>query len=120
THLGKAGERFPKAQRFADWRVMFDRLGKDIDAVTVSTPDHMHFMPAYRAIKEGKHVYCQKPLTHTVWEARTLAAAARKAGVATQMGNQGISHPKLRRDAELIKAGVLGGIRERHCWTDRP
>lgn len=118
--LGKAGDKYPQAQRFADWRVMFDKLGKQIDAVTVSTPDHMHFQPAYRAIKSGKHVYCQKPLTHTVWEARTLAAAARKARVATQMGNQGMSHPELRRDAELLKAGVLGDILEMHCWTDRP
>lgn len=118
--LAKAGEKFPSAQRFADWRVMFDQLGSGIDAITVSTPDHMHFPPAIRAIREGKHVYCQKPLTHTVWEARELAKAARAAGVATQMGNQGISHPKLRRDAELVKGGVLGPVHEMHCWTDRP
>ncbi len=118
--LGKAGDKYPQAQRFADWRVMFERLGNQIDAVTVSTPDHMHFQPAYRAIKSGKHVYCQKPLTHTVWEARTLAAAARQAKVATQMGNQGMSHAELRRDAELLKAGVIGDILEMHCWTDRP
>ncbi len=120
SRLAKAGEKFPSAQRFADWRVMFDRLGSGIDAVTVSTPDHSHYPPALRAILEGKHVYCQKPLTHTVWEARSLAQAARKAGVATQMGNQGISHPSLRRDAEIVKGGALGAIREMHCWTDRP
>ena len=118
--LAAAAKKYPQAKTFADWRVMFDQLGKQFDAVTISTPDHTHFLPAYRAVKERKHVYCQKPLTHTVWEARTLAEAARKAGVATQMGNQGISHPKLRRDAELVKAGVLGNIRELHCWTDRP
>jgi predicted dehydrogenase len=118
--LAIAAKKYPQAKTFADWRVMFDQLGKQFDAVTVSTPDHSHFHPSYRAVKERKHVYCQKPLTHTVWEARTLAEAARKAGVATQMGNQGISHPKLRRDAELVKAGVLGNIREMHCWTDRP
>src|SRR5690606_16090392 len=102
------------------WRVMFDEMGKSIDAVTVSTPDHTHFHPSYRAIKEGKHVFCQKPLTHTVWEARELTKAAHAAKVATQMGNQGISHPRVRRDAELLKAGVLGDIVEFHCWTDRP
>ena len=120
NRLAAAGKKYAQAQTFADWRVMFDKLGKQIDAVTVSTPDHTHFLPSYRAVKEGKHVYCQKPLTHTVWEARTLAEAARTAKVATQMGNQGISHPRLRRDAELVKAGVLGPIRELHCWTDRP
>ena len=118
--LAKAGEKYPQAKQFADWREMFDKLGKEIDAVTVSTPDHTHFPASMRAIRERKHVYCQKPLTHTVWEARTLAVAARKAKVATQMGNQGISHPKLRRDAELIKAGAIGDVRELHCWTDRP
>lgn len=118
--LTKTGGLYPSAQRFADWRVMFDKLGKEIDAVTVGTPDHTHFHPSYRAVKMGKHVLCQKPLTHTVWEARTLTEAARKAKVATQMGNQGISHPRLRRDAELIKGGVIGDVREIHLWTDRP
>lgn len=118
--LAKAGETFPAAARFADWREMFDKLGNRIDGVTVSTPDHSHFPPAFRAVQQGWHVYCQKPLTHTVWEARELTRAAQVAGVATQMGNQGISHPKLRREAELVKAGVLGTIRELHCWTDRP
>jgi predicted dehydrogenase len=118
--LLKARERFPNCSAFGDWRVMFDNLGRQIDAVTVSTPDHMHFLPALRAVKSRWHVFCQKPLTHTVWEARTLAAAARKAKVATQMGNQGISHPKLRRDAELIRAGVIGDVLEVHGWTDRP
>ena len=118
--LAKAAERFPRAKTFADWRVMLDQLGNSIDAVTVSTPDHSHFHPSYRAIREGKHVFCQKPLTHSIWEARTLAAAAQAAKVATQMGNQGISNPKLRRDAELIKAGVIGDVLEVHCWTDRP
>lgn len=120
NRLAKAGERYSGAKRFADWRVMLDELGAGIDAVTVSTPDHMHFLPAYRAVREGKHVYCQKPLTHTVWEARELTRAARAAGVATQMGNQGISHPKLRRDAEIVKSGALGAVLEMHCWTDRP
>jgi predicted dehydrogenase len=113
-------KKFPNAKRFKDFRVMFDQMSKAIDAVTVSTPDHMHFLPAMRAIKEKKHVFCQKPLTHTVWEARELATAARNAGVATQMGNQGISNPALRLDAEIVKSGAIGAIREMHCWTDRP
>src|SRR5690606_15009093 len=84
--LAKTGETFPQAKHYFDWRVMFDEMGKSIDAVTVSTPDHTHFHPSYRAIKEGKHVFCQKPLTHTVWEARELTKAAHAAKVATQMG----------------------------------
>lgn len=120
TRLAKAQAKFPSARAFADWRVMFDQLGKQIDAVTMSTPDHTHFPASMRAVHERKHVYCQKPLTHTVWEARTLAEAAHRAKVATQMGNQGLSHPKLRRDAELVRGGVLGEVTEMHCWTDRP
>jgi predicted dehydrogenase len=115
-----AWKHFSKARRFRDFRQMFDEMGHELDAVTVSTPDHMHFPASMRAIREKKHVYCQKPLTHTVWEARALTNAARKAGVATQMGNQGLANPLLRRDAELVKAGVLGQIHEMHLWTDRP
>ena len=111
--------RFPKARRFRDFRKMFDEMGKEIDAVTVSTPDHMHFLPSMWAIERGKGVYCQKPLTHTVEEARRLTEAASKHGVATQMGNQGRSHPDLRREVELVRAGVLGTVREVHSWTDR-
>ena len=113
-------KKFPNAKRFRDFRVMFDQLGKGIDAVTVSTPDHMHFLPAMWAIERGQGVYCQKPLTHTIEEARRLTQAARKHKVATQMGNQGRSHPQLRREVELVKAGVLGPVHEVHCWTDRP
>ncbi len=120
NNLAKAGEKFPSARRFADWREMFDQLGNTIDAVTVSTPDHTHFPPSIRAIGHGWHLFCQKPLTHTVWEARELTRAAKAAGVATQMGNQGISHPLMRRDAELVKGGAVGTVRELHCWTDRP
>jgi predicted dehydrogenase len=120
NNLAKAGAKFPSARRFADWREMFDQLGNTIDAVTVSTPDHTHFPPSIRAIRHGWHLFCQKPLTHTVWEARELTRAAKAAGVATQMGNQGISHPLMRRDAELVKGGAVGTVRELHCWTDRP
>ena len=113
-------EKSPQAKRYKDYRVMFDEMTDKIDAVTISTPDHMHFHPAIRAVHSNKHVFCQKPLTQTVWEARTLTQAAHKAGVATQMGNQGISSPKMRRDAEVVKAGALGEIKEMHCWTNRP
>ncbi|MFM7099982.1 MAG: Gfo/Idh/MocA family protein [Verrucomicrobiota bacterium] len=118
--LAKAGEKYPQAQRFADWRELFDRMGSGIDAVTVSTPDHSHYPPARTAVELGRHVYCQKPLTHTVWEARELTLAARRKRVATQMGNQGMAHPRLRREAELVRGGVLGQVREVHLWTDRP
>ncbi len=116
----EALKRFPKAERFKDFRVMLDRLGRGVDAVTVSTPDHMHFLPAWWAIERRFGVYCQKPLTHTIWEARQLTEFARKHQVATQMGNQGRSHPELRREVELVRAGVLGPVHEVHCWTDRP
>jgi len=119
-HGGEMMETFSEARRFKDYRVMFDQMSDRIDAVTISTPDHMHFHPAMRAIQAGKHVFCQKPLTHTVWEARTLTKAARQAGVATQMGNQGISSPRMRHDAAIVRAGVLGDILEMHCWSDRP
>lgn len=118
--LGQAAAKFPSAKKSADWRQLFDTLGNGFDAVTVSTPDHMHFPPAMAAIRLRKHVYCQKPLTHTVWEARKLTEAARKAKVATQMGNQGMGHGPLRREAEIVRAGALGTVREVHLWTDRP
>ncbi|MBN8246375.1 MAG: Gfo/Idh/MocA family oxidoreductase [Verrucomicrobia bacterium] len=115
-----AFKRFPDARRFRDFRQMFDRMGRGVDAVTVSTPDHMHFLPAMWAIERGMGVYCQKPLTHTIDEARRLTEAARRKKVATQMGNQGRSNPQLRREVEWVRAGVLGTVHEVHCWTDRP
>src|SRR5688572_30222834 len=111
---------FPGAKQFKDFRVMLDKEGKQIDAVTVSTPDHVHFHAAAMAMKLGKHVYVQKPLTHTVWEARTLANLAREKKVVTQMGNQGHSQVESRRLVELVQAGVLGDVKEIHVWTDRP
>jgi predicted dehydrogenase len=118
--LAQATRQFPKAKGFADWRAMYDALGNGFDGVTVSTPDHMHFPPAMAAIGLKRHVFCQKPLTHTVEEARRLTLAARKAKVATQMGNQAMAHGPLRREAELIRGGALGTVREVHLWTDRP
>ena len=111
---------FPAAKQFKDFRVMLEKAGKDFDAVTVSTPDHTHFHAAAMAIKMGKHAYVQKPLTHTIWEARTLTKLAREKKVVTQMGNQGHSQTDSRRLVELIQAGVLGDVREIHIWTDRP
>lgn len=112
-------KKYPNAKRYKDFRKLLDKE-KTIDAVTVSTPDHMHAPIALAAMRRGKHVYCQKPLTHTVYEARQMAKAAREHKVATQMGNQGHCHPATRRLVELIQAGVLGAVKEAHVWTDRP
>src|SRR6266699_2453884 len=111
---------YEKANRFKDFRVMLEKEGRHIDAVTVSTPDHMHALAALMAMKMGKHVYCQKPLTHTAYEARLMAETARQYKVATQMGNQGHCNPDTRRLVELIQSGVLGKVSAIHVWTDRP
>ena len=111
--------RFPTAKRYTDYRKMLDEV-KGIDAVTVSTPDHTHAHAALTALRLGKHVYCQKPLTHSIYEARLLTETAREKKVATQMGNQGHAQPETRRLAEIVRAGVLGKVREAHVWTDRP
>jgi len=113
-------QRFPHAKRYKDYRKLLDEEGKRIDAVTVSTPDHHHAVASLRAMRMGKHVYCQKPLTRTIAEARAMAETAREKKVATQMGNQGFSHPRTRRLVELVQAGVLGTVKEAHVWTDRP
>ena len=110
---------FP-AKDFADWRELLDRMDKTIDAVSVSTPDHMHAPISMSAIHRGKHVYCQKPLTHTIYEARQIAAAARKAKVVTQMGIQIHSSIEYRMATELIQGGAIGKIKEVHSWSDRP
>ena len=112
-------KKFPKAKPYKDFRKMLDEQ-KDIDAVVVGTPDHMHAFASMAAIKLGKHVYCEKPLTHSVWEARQVAAAAREAKVATQMGNQGQASEDTRRLSELVWSGAIGAVREAHIWTDRP
>jgi hypothetical protein len=108
------------AKLFKDWRKMFDELGKSIDAVTVSTPDHMHGMAAITAMTLGKHVYCQKPLTQTVFEAREMRRLAHEKKLATQMGNQGSAGDGLRRAVEVIQAGVIGDPKELHVWSNRP
>ncbi len=110
---------FPKARRYKDFRVMLDKEANRIDAVTVGTPDHIHAVASMAAIRAGKPVYCQKPLTHTLYECRELTKAARKAGVATQMGNQGHATEGARLTNEWIGAGIIGPVREVHVWSDR-
>jgi predicted dehydrogenase len=105
---------------YFDYRKMLEEMGKEIDAVTVSTPDHTHAPASLMAMKMGKHVYCQKPLTHSVAEARLMRETARKMNVCTQMGNQGTAENGLRRAVEIIRAGVLGPVKEVHVWTNRP
>jgi len=118
--LDKKANRFSTAERFYDFRKMFDKLAKQIDAVTVSTPDHTHAPASIMAMKLGKHVYCQKPLTHSVYEARLMRETARQMKVCTQMGNQGTAASGLRRAAEFIQSGGLGAITQAHVWTNRP
>jgi predicted dehydrogenase len=114
-----AFERIPNAKRYKDYRNMLE-AHPEIDAVTVSTPDHTHAPAAYMAMKMGKHVYVQKPLTHTVAEARLLAETAKEMGVATQMGNQGHSGNGVRELCEMLWSGAIGQVREAHVWTHRP
>lgn len=120
SNLKKLMEEFPNAKRYTDFRKMLLEMDDQIDAVCVSTPDHMHFLPTYMAIMLGKHVYVQKPLTQTVGEARELLRLARLNGVCTQMGNQGRSGEGIRLVKEWIGAGVLGEVREARIWTNRP
>jgi hypothetical protein len=115
-----ARKNFPNARFYSDWREMCDKEEKNVDAVTVSTPDHLHAIVASRAIKMGKHVYCQKPLTQTVYEARYLRKLAKDYKVVTQMGNQGSSENGLRRAVEVVHAGLIGAVKQIHVWTNRP
>lgn len=118
--LAEKLKKWPSAKKFHDFREMFDKMGKEIDAVTISTPDHTHAIAAAEAMVRKIHCYVQKPLTHDVWEARYLRTLARKYKVATQMGNQGSAADGLRRGVEAIQAGVIGPVREAHVWTNRP
>lgn len=111
---------FPKAKRYYDWRKMFDEMNGQFDAVMVATADHTHAVIAATALTLGKHVYCQKPLTHSVYESRLLTKLAAKHKVATQMGNQGNSGDGVRQVCEWIWNGEIGEVREVHAWTDRP
>jgi predicted dehydrogenase len=110
---------YPKAKRYQDFRKMFE-MQKDIDAVVIATPDHTHALIAATAMELGKHVFLQKPLTHSVWESRYLTGLAEKTGVVTQMGNGGHSSDSVYQVAEVVQSGCLGTIREAHAWTDRP
>jgi predicted dehydrogenase len=112
-------ERFPNAKRYQDWRKMLD-AEKNLDAVVVSTPDHNHAIISISAMRLGKHVYCEKPLTRSVWEARRMAQVAAETKVATQMGTQGHAFDGSRRAVEVIRSGAIGEVRELHVWTDRP
>jgi predicted dehydrogenase len=105
---------------FTDFRDMLDKMGDRIDAVTVSVPDHNHAVMSAKAMKMGKHVHCQKPLAHSIWEARRMGEIAREKGVATQMGNQYTAWPPMRKAAYQIRAGQLGTVKEVHIWTNRP
>jgi predicted dehydrogenase len=118
-YLDKAIADFPQARRFNDFRKMLDSMHNGIDAVVVATPDHIHAPASMMAIKLKKHVYCEKPLTHTVDEARQIAEAAKQAGVATQMGTQIHAESNYRRVVELIQSGAIGPIREVHTWAGR-
>jgi predicted dehydrogenase len=119
NHAAETFKKFPKARIYKDYRVMLEKE-KGIDAVLVATPDHTHAVITMAALQEGKHVFCQKPLTHTVHEARKITEAARYYGVQTQMGNQGHSFEYMRILKEWIDDGAIGEIKKVYAWTDRP
>ncbi|MEW6307040.1 MAG: Gfo/Idh/MocA family oxidoreductase [Verrucomicrobiota bacterium] len=116
--LGSAAQKYTGAKKYDDWRKLLEQ--KDIDAVTVSTPDHMHAPIAMSAMQLGKHVYVQKPMAHTVYEARQMAKAARDYKVVSQMGNQGHSGTGYRTLVKAVQSGVIGRIKEAHTWSNRP
>ena len=118
-YAAKTFDRYPKAKKYRDFRRMLEKQ-KDIEAVIVATPDHTHAVISMMAIKMGKHVYCQKPMTHSVYEARKLTEAAREAKVVTQMGNQGHSGEGIRLICEWIWDGAIGPVRKAHAWTTPP
>ncbi len=118
--LEEMAARQKESKKYADYRELLHELDSKIDAVVVSTPDHTHAPAAVMAMRMGKHVYCQKPLAHSVWEARLMRETARAKGVCTQMGNQGTAASGLRRAVELVRSGALGEVKEVHVWTNRP
>ena len=115
-----ARKKWKKAKFYKDFRVMLDKMKKDIDAVTISTPDHVHGIAAMSAMQLGMHVYVQKPLTHNIYEARQLTEAARKYKVVSQMGNQGASNPGQVQMIRWFEAGLIGEVHTVHVWTNRP
>jgi predicted dehydrogenase len=118
--VAKIWERYPKASRYRDFRIMLEKEKNNIDAVVVGTPDHTHAVATMAAIQLGKHVYCEKPLAHSIYEVRRVMEAARHAGVATQMGNQGHASEGLRLVCEWVWDGAIGPVREVRVWDDRP
>jgi predicted dehydrogenase len=117
-YAAKQFEKYPNAKRFTDYRVMLDRLGREIDGVVIGTPDHTHAVIALEAMKRGKHVYCEKPLAHSVEEVRKLMAGAEKYKVITQLGNQGHSSDSIRRLCEWVWAGAIGKVHTVHAACD--
>ena len=117
--LKKQGKNADRLQMFTDYRRMFDKIGKEIDAVFIATPNHHHALPAMMAMNLGKAVYCEKPLTHDIAEARKLRQMAAESKMPAQMGNQGHCEEGYRRLCEFIWGGVVGNIKETHSWTDR-
>ena len=113
-------ERFPEAKLYKDFRFMLSEMKNQIDAVTISTPDHVHGVAAKMAMELGMHVYVQKPLTHNIYETRQLTLAARENKVVTQMGNQGASNPGQVQMMEWFDKGLIGAVDEVHVWTNRP
>ena len=118
NYAGKKFAQYPKARRFKDYRVMLDQMGKGIDAVVIGTPDHTHAVIAMEAMRRGKHVYCEKPLAHTVHEVRALMAAAKEHKVVTQLGNQGHSSGSIRQLCEWVWAGAIGKVHTVHAGCD--
>lgn len=119
-HAGKVFDQYPDAKRFVDFREMFDKAADSFDAVICATPDHTHAVVCMAAIQNGKHLYCQKPLAHSLHEVRTITLAARDAGIQTQMGNQGRSSNEIRKVKEWVEDGAIGKVHEVRAWTDRP
>lgn len=115
-----AGTTFPNAKKYWDWRKMYEEMGKDIDAVVIATADHTHAVTAAHAMTMGKHVFLQKPLTHSVYESRLLTKLAKKHNVATQMGNQGASGEGVAKTCEILWSGAIGDVTRVESFTDRP
>ena len=120
ARMADAIKKFPSARRYQDWRELLDKEGDRIDTVNVSTPDHMHAPITMTALRKGKHVYCQKPLTHDIHEARRVTEAAAKAGVATQMGIQVNSSIGCRMAVSMIRDGAIGKVRRIYLWSNKP
>lgn len=118
-NAAKSFSKYPKATRYRDFRKMLEQE-KSLDAVVVSTPDHTHAIASIEAMQHGKHVYCEKPLAHSIYEARRMREVAAQTKVVTQMGQQGHAMEGSRRAVEVIRSGAIGKVKELHVWTDRP